>query len=968
MAHPRSGELVRGGTAASADRTSARLVGRERELREIHTWLRDPDGPRLVLVSAERGAGRSALTHAAVERLRAEEIAVLTLGCTAGDEERPLLLALRLLSALKEHRFNAVQQRAADRQSVHALSAAEQGARTAMTDALRDALTQSPPVVLVIDDVQHADAASLTVLADIDVEQCARQVRLMVTVVRHGTVGGATAGDDGGSVAGLVRTAKASVVLERFALREVIAMMTLRLHAAPDAGLARSVHGLTRGVPAAVDALLSEWVQQGAIRVVDGHAFLIPRAPVPVLLDNDRFIVALRALAEPCATVAAALSILWPLGQSATTLTAASTGLSAEEVRAGVRGLVAAGIVDELPGQDGSRPRGWTFRIPLVAHTIGEQLGPLQRGRMSAAAVEALWAAEDSGVGVEPPVAAVLDEADEETYLPDRISDAGALVDRERAAAHLTAAAERIHPDPADKGMLRWLRAAVRLTEEPAARELALLRYAKAAYVAGDHPIARTAAETILRDPAESLTPAMLQQVSLLMVAATAGEEDWPQVSRLASATWWHELRLPALACLSGQSNALCLIGRWQEAVSLLERTEPLWGADPLPRALLEWFRACGEWMLGRPERFGQALTTPLAPELPTEVVYSLTMSQVDQLLGTWDLRAAADLLAARGLTPEVLPPHTRFLWLHLRGQWHEALALARGMLGTDQTFNSAPVQHLLPARTAAVLLSRGRTTSAGRLIEDIRDRRDGQLELFLDHAEAQVLRTLGEHESSEQKLLNGLRAAEAHGQVYGTDELWASLADLRAETGQSGKAAICVERLGQIAEQTGSDRTHLLHLLTSARVSGTDRPDTTHGLLREAVALARSRDQPFEIAVTLSAAGRAGVGARTHLHEAYELFDEAGAALWRYHTRTAMREAGLAVRGRKQVTEENDRLLATLIAEGLSNRQAATVLRLKEDAVANRLTRLLARTGLRSRMEVATAVLTGVPLVPTDR
>ncbi|MFD9440605.1 AAA family ATPase [Streptomyces sp. NPDC060006] len=968
MTLPRSGELVHGGTAASADRTSAHLVGRERELRVIHTWLRDPHGPALVLVHTERGAGRSALLHAVAERMQAEDVPVLTLACTAGDEERPLLLALRLLSALREHRFTSAGLHAADRHPVHVLSAVEERAQTAMTDALHDALVQSPPVVVMIDDVQHADAASLTVLGDIDVEQCARQVRLVVTTVRHTTAGDPPATDDGHPVTGLVRAAKAEVVLERLALQEVVTMLTLRLHAAPDAQLAQRVHDLTRGIPAAVDALLSEWVRQGAIRVVDGHAFLIPRAPVPVLPDNDRFIVALRALGERCGTVAAALSILWPLGRAATALMAESTGLSAEEVRVGVRDLVNAGIVYELPGADGSRLRGWTFHLPLVAHAVRERLGPLQRGRLSAAVVEALWGAEDSGADVGQPVTAVVEEADEESYLPDRICDAGALVDRKRAAAHLTAAAERVHPDPADKGMLRWLRAAVRLTEEPAARELALLRYAKAAYVTGDYAIARAAAETILRDPDESLTPAMLQQVSVLMVAATTGQRDWPQVSRLASAPWWQEVRLPPLALVSGQSNALCSTGRWQEAMSLLERTESLWNADPLTRALPEWFRACCEWMLGRPERFRHALITPLAPELPPEVVYSLSLSQVDQLLGAQDLRAAADLLTARGLPPQILPPRTRFLWLHLRGQWDEALAQARAMLGTNQAFSSAPIHHLIPSRTAAILLSRGRTTSAGRLIDSSRDRRDGQLELFLDHAEAEVLRILGEDDSSEQALLRGLRAAQAHGQVYGTDELWASLADLRAEAGEIDGAATCVERLGHIAEQTGSDRTHLLHLLTSARVALADRTDTPQGLLREAVALARSRNQPYEIAVTLSAAARADAGARTQLHEAYELFDETGATLWRFHTRTAMREAGLTVRGRKQVTGENDRLLATLIAEGLSNRQAATVLRLNEDAVANRLTRLLARTGLRSRMEVAAAVLTGVPLTETDR
>lgn len=63
---------------------------------------------------------------------------------------------------------------------------------------------------------------------------------------------------------------------------------------------------------------------------------------------------------------------------------------------------------------------------------------------------------------------------------------------------------------------------------------------------------------------------------------------------------------------------------------------------------------------------------------------------------------------------------------------------------------------------------------------------------------------------------------------------------------------------------------------------------------------------------------------------------------------------------GRKQATVESEQLLASLIAEGLTNRQIATVLRLTEDAVANRLSRLFARTGLRSRTEVVTAVLTG--------
>jgi DNA-binding NarL/FixJ family response regulator len=125
-------------------------------------------------------------------------------------------------------------------------------------------------------------------------------------------------------------------------------------------------------------------------------------------------------------------------------------------------------------------------------------------------------------------------------------------------------------------------------------------------------------------------------------------------------------------------------------------------------------------------------------------------------------------------------------------------------------------------------------------------------------------------------------------------------------------------------------------------------------------VELARSRSQPFEMAVTFVAAADTGGAPTTLLREAYELFGECGAVLERFHTRAAMRAVGIAVPGRRQATVESEQLLATLIAEGLTNRQIAAVLRLSEDAVANRLSRLFARTGLRSRTEVVTAVLTG--------
>jgi len=170
--------LVFGGSAARFHGTGERLFGRQGESDEIDDVLRDPSGPRLVLVRGERGVGRSAFVHAAAERLRAEGATILPVACVPGDGERPLLLALRIVMALVEHRPAAARHRPAHRPAhmsarkptqkpatAAALSAVREGDRTAMAEALTAALARSTPaagaVVVVVEDAQHADAESL---------------------------------------------------------------------------------------------------------------------------------------------------------------------------------------------------------------------------------------------------------------------------------------------------------------------------------------------------------------------------------------------------------------------------------------------------------------------------------------------------------------------------------------------------------------------------------------------------------------------------------------------------------------------------------------------------------------------------------------------------------------------------------------------------------------------------------------
>ncbi|MGW1505845.1 AAA family ATPase [Streptomyces mirabilis] len=950
-------ELVLGGTAARFDRTGRRLFGRAAEPDTIDDALRDPAGPRLVLVRGERGIGRSAFVHAAAGRLSAEGIAVLPVDCVPGDGERPLLLALRLVRTLVEHRSAATGRRTARQPTADALSAVQTGDPAAMAEALAAALAQPAPVTVVVDDAQHADAESLDLLGKVDFQRVPPSTRLLFTAVQHSGTG--RRADNALEQLAHNRAAH-TVVLPPLGLQDVTAVVAQLLGAAPDADLVRRVHELSRGIPGAVDVLLAEWVEQGAIRMIDRYAFLADGTPAPVLPDGDRYVAALRALGEPCWTVASALSILWPLGRPAAALAATSTGLSAEAVHEGIRALVDEGVVDELPGPDPAAPRGWAFRVPLLEHAVRERLGPMERSRLSAAAVESLWTADTPPRN--PPAPVILDEADAATYLPDRIADAGVLVDRERAATELTTAALSLYPDLEHRGMVRWLLGAVRLIEQSSARGLAVLRCGTAAFACGDYRTARTASEWILYGQAEDLDPYALHEAATLLVAAAAVEQDWPALARMSTALWWDGLGMPAMATVTGRVQALCQLERWHEALDLLARTEPVWQSDPDSRVLLDLLGSVTEFVIGRPDRFNRSLVQPQLPGVPWAKAFAQIILQFDLLLATGDLQRAAALLPAGDLTPELLPGSSRFLWHHLHGRWDEALALARRLLANGGVLSTVPGHQLLPARTAAVLLARGRVTSADRLISSVRGQPDGPLEHILDHADAEILRAVGELGRAEETLRRGLRAADDRGSVYGTEELWASLAEVYAESGRTSQAMACLERLEQLAEQLDSGRTRLLYLLASGKVLGPEpAPTRTH--LHEAVGLARSRRQPFETAKTLLAAAGANAGPATLLHEAYELFGETGATLWRFHTRSAMREAGLVVPGRKQVTAENEHLLATLLAEGLTNRQIANVLRITEDAVANRLSRLFARTGKRSRTAVVTAVLLGSPL-----
>lgn len=177
-------------------------------------------------------------------------------------------------------------------------------------------------------------------------------------------------------------------------------------------------------------------------------------------------------------------------------------------------------------------------------------------------------------------------------------------------------------------------------------------------------------------------------------------------------------------------------------------------------------------------------------------------------------------------------------------------------------------------------------------------------------------------------------------------------LAVVRGEPG-SGKTEL-LRRLAGIAATMDTGRAHRNHVLARA-LTWHDRSAAAD--VRRLVA---ERGQPYEIALTLTALATFGLGDARMLREAYDLFGDLDALVPRALVRHLMREQGVVVPGRAATIAEQERLLASLVAEGLTNRELAGVLRTTEKSVEGRLTRLFHRTGYRSRVELATAMLTG--------
>lgn len=168
--------------------------------------------------------------------------------------------------------------------------------------------------------------------------------------------------------------------------------------------------------------------------------------------------------------------------------------------------------------------------------------------------------------------------------------------------------------------------------------------------------------------------------------------------------------------------------------------------------------------------------------------------------------------------------------------------------------------------------------------------------------------------------------------------------------------AADLLEEIELLHREAGTDETESLML-----ARGLVHRDVQQA--RQATDLARDRGDLPSLLESCLVIARFAEDPRPWLREAHGLATQCGASSLLERVRAVTRERGVPApraRGQREAPAVTEQRIIELIGEGLTNRQIALRLQVSEKTVENYLTRLFARTGCRSRVELAAASLGG--------
>jgi len=217
-------------------------------------------------------------------------------------------------------------------------------------------------------------------------------------------------------------------------------------------------------------------------------------------------------------------------------------------------------------------------------------------------------------------------------------------------------------------------------------------------------------------------------------------------------------------------------------------------------------------------------------------------------------------------------------------------------------------------------------------------------------------------------RAVGSLRLVWEHTLREGVDEpgvfpVAPELVEALTEIGEPGEAQAVVARLGRLAEQ----QEHPWGLVTAARCDALVQLGSGDGYENAAAALAQAAEDygriglPFDRARSLLALGRAQRrlrkwgAARSSLQQAVAAFEQLGSPGWAEEARAELARVGARRPSpRGQLTGAEHRV-ATLAADGLSNKEIAQTLYVTVNTVEAHLSHAYEKLGVSSRTQLAT-------------
>lgn len=896
-------------------RMPTRLFGHDGVVERIADTALSPAAAPLVMVTGPSGIGRSTVLAAVRERVARQDVTTVSLRVARNERNRPYAVATRLAGEL------GMPPQPAVRTPSTATSAVDP---TWLAGTLAAAMAAHQRLVVFVDDAQWIDPDTLDALPAL-VRMLSGGPGTIVCGVRTPLP------DAAEQVEGIADV----VSLRPLHNSDVVALLTDVLQAKPSAELTTILRRSCRGVPGAVLAAVHGYQRNGSLRVEGQRAYLTtPFAPTELLADEPLF-DHFRQQGDAAWSVVKSLAVLHPLGDSATRLIAEATGVHELAVQDILGTLTADGALIHGP-----KPGHWRFRLPLLTAALPYCLRPYERRRLSQLAVTAIW----------DGCATVADER----YLPEQLVGAGRLVDPARAAQELLARGAGVMLDDGYHAM-RWLRHAVDLITEPRDRAHALFLHGVTSSIHQAYAAAKESAWTALSEYSEFLTDDLLMELEITYVIALRGMHDIKALTELAE-DGWRTLPGGEGQRIVTRAAALATLDRWLEADELFQSTRDIWCHD-IPAVV-----SCGMMLspgvaafVGRMDELNRLHADPTGQPL-WEVeryrwVQVTSVSQYLNYVGEW--RRADDFRSRFGPPDDLVPLPDRAIAAGLAGEWDQALEHTRVSLANGLARGNPAAHTAMCQMASSILIVRGRLGQARRMIEQARSAPPGITHL-LAIPEAQLATLVRDFDLSRRVVGDALTYAAEHGLLVGTDELWLKRLGYELAAGDRGAAQRCIEEMEKVARQLDTTRSVLC--VTLGRAMAYRDADA----VAEAVAMARDRGEPLSLATTLWGLSIQRLVDDKVLLEAYELCGTLDALLPRAHMRLIMRERNIKVPGRTSTVAENERLLAYLVTEGLTNRELAAVLGASEKSVEGRLTRLFQRTGYRSRVELTTAILTG--------